>query len=112
MMSLSVVALASFAAISTNSTFVVIEAQSDGSSTRLSDAFPSLDDEALDTLCEEGFVILPFNGYNESRVQLERINHDLEQRSTLVSATITQITERGERFAYACRDGVIEAVEG
>jgi len=100
MNSLSVVGLAILASTMSGRAMIVIEALSEGGSHRLGAAFPSLDEKALNTLTDDGFVILPFDSTRETHDQFDYILHNLESESTLVTATVTQIGLDGEKRRF------------
>ncbi len=112
MQSFSVLAIATLAATTLGRAMTVVEAHSDGSTRRLCDAFPSLDEEAVSTLIDDGFVVIAAGDGETARLQFDRILHDLQQESTLVTATISHIGNGGVERAFTCRDGVLESIEG
>lgn len=112
MQSFSVLAIATLAATTLGRGMTVVEAHSDGSTRRFCEAFPSLDEEAVSTLIDDGFVVIAADDGETPRFQFARILHDLQQENTLVTATISYIGIGGVELAYTCRDGVLEAVQG
>lgn len=112
MKSLSIIALAVFAATSTGQSFIVVEARTDGSASRIPDAFPSLDEQAIDTLHDDTFVVLPFDDRGAANAAFARIGEDLERENTLIEARVTLVYGDGRTWAITCRDRQIENVVG
>ncbi|MAM84466.1 MAG: hypothetical protein CL472_07310 [Acidobacteria bacterium] len=92
MKALSVISFAVQTAITTGKSFVAINAITAGGSNRISAAFPTLDEDALETLVEDEFVIIEFNEADHAMGCFEQIIADLKAESTLVAGEVYFMT--------------------
>lgn len=90
------------AATSLGMNMVFIRTNCDGSSMRMSNAFPSLESKGIDSLLNDGFAAFHFDDEASARAAYNQIVADVENESTLVSGEINLVTKEGlkEHMAF------------
>lgn len=81
------------AAASLGMNVVFIRTNCDGSSMRMSNAFPSLEPKGIDSLLDDGFVALHFDDEVSAQTIYDQIVADIEIESTLVTGEVNLITK-------------------
>ena len=95
MKALSTIQLATLAAPAMRQSFVVIQAQNNGSALRVSDAFPSLDSASYDLIHDQEPVILSFDSDDDAVSVYEEIERDLKRESTLIAGELSLVNSLG-----------------
>lgn len=92
------------AATSLGLNIVFLRALTDGSSIRMNSAFPSLEEDAIDNMLNDGFAALHFDDEATARAAYDQIVADVENESTLISGEINLVTKDGLKDRHTFND--------
>ena len=83
------------AATSLGMNLIFIRTHCDGSSMRVSNAFPSITPNAIDSLLNDGFAAFHFDDEASAQTAYDQIINDLENESTLVAGEVNLVNKDG-----------------
>ena len=92
MASFSMLDFAIKTARATNTPIIFIDATNNGSALRYRDAFPSIDDDGMNTLMDEEMLVLEFASVETAQESFDEIVADLKSESTLIEGEVYHLT--------------------